>query len=414
MFKPLALYVGLRYTRSRKKTHFVSFISMTSMLGIGMGVMVLITVLSVMNGFDEEIHKRFFGMAPEITVTGADEFIPNWQDVTKKLQAAPGVKAAAPFVGGQGLLTYDGQVSPVMLSGILPEQEDKLIHLKDKLLLGDMNKLPHFGMILGRGLADNLGVMIGDKVTVMVPKATVTPAGMEPRFKRFTVVGIFSAGAGFNFDSKLAFIYLNDAQKLMQVGDAVTGIKLRTHDAYTALPLTDKLERELGEDYRVSNWTQQFGAFFQAVKMEKTMMFLILLLIIAVAAFNLVSSLVMLVNDKQSDIAILRTMGATPRFILSVFVVQGMLVGMLGTLIGLVAGLILASNATDLVNILQSFFDVQVLSSNVYFVDYLPSKILYSDVLHVCAAALFMSFIATIYPAWRASKTVITEALHHE
>jgi lipoprotein-releasing system permease protein len=414
MFKPLALYVGLRYTRSRKKTHFVSFISLTSMLGIGMGVMVLITVLSVMNGFDEEIHKRFFGMAPEITVTGADNFIQNWQDLTKKLQAMPSVKAAAPFVGGQGLLTFEGQVSPVMLSGILPEEENNLIHLDDKLLLGDINKLPHFGMILGRGLADTLGVMVGDKVTVMVPKATVTPAGMEPRFKRFTVVGIFSAGAGFNFDSKLAFIYLDDAQKLMQLGDAVSGIKLRTHDTYAALPLTDKLELELGEDYRLSNWSQQFGAFFQAVKMEKTMMFLILLLIIAVAAFNLVSSLVMLVNDKQSDIAILRTMGATPRFILSVFVVQGMLVGMLGTLIGLVAGLLLAYNATDIVNALQALFHVQVLSSSVYFVDYLPSKILFSDVVKVCSVALAMSFMATIYPAWRASKTVITEALHHD
>ncbi len=414
MFKPLALYVGLRYTRSRKKTHFVSFISLTSMLGIGMGVMVLITVLSVMNGFDEEIHKRFFGMAPEITVTGADDVIQDWQDLTSKLQSLPGVKAAAPFVGGQGLLTYDGQVSPVMLSGILPEQENKLIHLQDKLLLGDMNQLPHFGMLLGRGLADSLGVMVGDKVTVMVPKATVTPAGMEPRFKRFTVIGIFSAGSGFNFDSKLAFIYLNDAQKLLQLGDAVTGVKLRTDDAYAALPLSETIERDLGEDYRVSNWSQQFGAFFQAVKMEKTMMFLILLLIIAVAAFNLVSSLVMLVNDKQSDIAILRTMGATPRFILSVFVVQGMLVGMLGTLIGLVAGLLLAYNATDIVNALQALFDVQVLSSNIYFVDYLPSKILFSDVVKVCSIALAMSFTATIYPAWRASKTVITEALHHD
>jgi len=384
------------------------------MLGIGMGVMVLITVLSVMNGFDEEIHKRFFGMAPEITVTGADDVIQNWQELTNTLQAMPGVKAAAPFVGGQGLLTYDGQVSPVMLSGILPEEENKLIHLKDKLLLGDMNQLPHFGMLLGRGLADSLGVMLGDKVTVMVPKATVTPAGMEPRFKRFTVIGIFSAGAGFNFDSKLAFIYLNDAQKLMQLGDAVTGVKLRTDDAYVALPLSETIEHDLGEDYRVSNWSQQFGAFFQAVKMEKTMMFLILLLIIAVAAFNLVSSLVMLVNDKQSDIAILRTMGATPRFILSVFIVQGMLVGMLGTLMGLVAGLLLAYNATDIVNALQALFDVQVLSSNIYFVDYLPSKILFSDVVKVCSIALTMSFVATIYPAWRASKTVITEALHHD
>jgi len=414
MFKPLALYIGLRYTRARKKTHFVSFISLTSMLGIGMGVMVLITVLSVMNGFDEEIHQRFFDMAPEMTVTGSDDLIQDWQVVAKKLKATPGIKAAAPFVGGQGLLTYDGQVSPVMLTGILPEEEKYITNLDEKLVLGDLNKLPHFGMVLGRGLADNLGVMVGDKVTVMVPKATVTPAGMEPRFKRFTVVGIFSAGAGFNFDSKLAFIYLNDAQKLLQLGDAVSGIKLRINDIYAALPLTDKLERELGEDYRVGNWTQQFGAFFQAVKMEKTMMFLILLLIIAVAAFNLVSSLVMLVNDKQADIAILRTMGATPGFILSVFVVQGMLVGLLGTLIGLVAGLLLAYNATDLVNALQSLFNMHVLSSSVYFVDYLPSKILCSDVIKVCSVALCMSFIATIYPAWRASRTVITEALRHE
>lgn len=414
MFKPLALYVGLRYTRSRKKTHFVSFISLTSMLGIGMGVMVLITVLSVMNGFDEEIHKRFFGMAPEITVTGANDAIQDWQELTKKLQKKPGVKAAAPFVEGQGLLTFDGQVSPVMLSGILPEEENKLIHLDDKLLLGDINKLPHFGMILGRGLADMLGVMVGDNVTLMVPKATVTPAGMEPRFKRFTVVGIFSAGTGFNFDSKLAFIYLHDAQKLMQLGDAVSGIKLRTYDTYAALPLTDHLQFELGDDYRLSNWSHQFGAFFQAVKMEKTMMFLILILIIAVAAFNLVSSLVMLVNDKQSDIAILRTMGATPRFILSVFVVQGMLVGMLGTGMGLVAGLMLAYHATDIVNALQLLFNVQVLSSSVYFVDYLPSKILLPDVVKVCSVAMTMSFVATVYPAWRASKTVITEALHHD
>jgi lipoprotein-releasing system permease protein len=414
MFKPLALYVGLRYTRARKKTHFVSFISLTSMLGIGMGVMVLITVLSVMNGFDEEIHKRFFGMAPEITVTGQDGELPEWQAIADKLKNIPGVEAVAPFVAEQGLLTYDGQVSPVMLTGVLPEQESNLTHLDEKLLLGDLSRMKHFGMVLGRGLADTLGVMVGDKVTVMIPKATVTLVGMEPRFKRFTVVGIFSAGTGFNFDSKLAFLHMDDAQKLMQLGDAVSGLKLRISDVYDAPRLTDEIDRMLGEGYRVGNWTEQFGAFFQAVKMEKTMMFMILLLIIAVAAFNLVSSLVMLVNDKQADIAILRTMGATPRFILGIFVFQGMLIGMLGTLIGLGAGVLLASNATDIVNALQAFLGVQVLSSNIYFVDYLPSKILCSDLLKVCGIALGMSFIATLYPAWRASRTVITEALHHE
>lgn len=414
MFKPLALFIGLRYTRARKKTHFVSFISLTSMLGIGMGVMVLITVLSVMNGFDKEIHSRFFGMAPEITISADEGGLYDWQAIAKQVSVVPQVMAASPFVAEQGLITFDGQVSPVMLTGISAEDEKGVTHLDEKLLLGDLKNLPHFGMVMGRGLAETLGIMVGDKVTVMIPKATVTIAGMEPRFKRFTVVGIFSAGSGFNFDSKLAFIDLADAQKFMQLDDAVTGIKLRINDIYQAPALTDTLQRLLGDGYSVDNWTGQFGAFFQAVKMEKTMMFFILLLIIAVAAFNLVSSLVMLVNDKQADIAILRTMGATPGFILSTFIVQGMLVGIVGTFIGLVAGLLLAYNVTDIVNSLQNFFGVQFLSSNVYFVDYLPSHILLSDILKVCAAAFGMSFIATLYPAWRASQTVITEALHHE
>jgi len=414
MFKPLALFIGLRYTRARKKNYFVSFISLSSMLGIGMGVMVLITVLSVMNGFDAEIHKRFFGMAPEITVSGRNGKIANWQQLKEKLVSMPGVKAVAPFVGGQGLLTYDGQVLPLILTGVLPEEEEQITHLQDKMLIGNVADLNHFGIILGRGIADNLGVMMNDKITIMIPQATVTPAGMVPRFKRFTVKGVFTAGTGFNFDTKLAFINLADAQKLMQLGDDVTGLKLKIADVYQAPALSEALAEKLGEDYQVDNWTQQYGAFFQAVKMEKTMMFLILLLIIAVAAFNLVSSLVMVVNDKQAEIAILRTIGATPGRILWIFIVQGMLVGFVGTAIGVVSGLLLASNATMIVNAIQSFFGVHVLSSSIYFVDYLPSKILFRDVYQVSIAALFMSFLATIYPAWRASKTVIAEALHYE
>lgn len=414
MFKPLALFIGLRYTRAKKRNHFVSFISLSSMLGIGLGVMVLITVLSVMNGFDSEIHKRFFGMAPEITVSGKNGKISDWRALETRLKTTPGVKAIAPYVGGQGLLTREGQVLPIILTGVDPIQEQTVTHLKEKMLAGDLSDLKNFGIILGRNLADNLGVFIGDKVTIMIPQATVTPAGMIPRFKRFTVVGVFSAGTGFNFDAKLAFINLTDAQKLLQMGNDITGLKMKIDNIYKAPAMTDQLAAQLGEDYDVGNWTQQFGAFFQAVKMEKTMMFLILLLIIAVAAFNLVSSLVMVVNDKQAEIAILRTIGATPRKILWIFIVQGMMVGVIGTLIGLIGGLILASNATTIVNKLQSLFNTQILSSNVYFVDYLPSKILVSDLWQVCAVALFMSFLATIYPAWRASKTVIAEALHYE
>lgn len=414
MFKPLPLFIGLRYMRAKKKNHFVSFISLSSMLGIGMGVMVLITVLSVMNGFDDEIHKRFFGMAPEITVSGQNGKISNWKALEQRLKGTPGVKAIAPYVGGQGLLTHEGQVLPVVLTGILPEQEQDVTHLKDKLLVGDITGLDHFGIILGRGLAMSLGAMVGDKVTVMIPEATVTPAGMIPRFKRFTVRGVFSAGTGFNFDTKLAFIHMADAQKLMQLGDDITGLKMKIDNVYMAPVMSEQLEKTLGEHYQVGNWTEQFGAFFQAVKMEKTMMFLILLLIIAVAAFNLVSSLVMVVNDKQAEIAILRTIGATPGTILWIFIVQGMMVGFVGTLLGLVGGVVLAINATTIVNGLQSLFNVQVLSSSIYFVDYLPSKILLSDLCLVCAMAMLMSFIATIYPAWRASKTVIAEALHYE
>lgn len=414
MFKPLALYIGLRYTRSRKKNHFVSFISLSSMLGIGLGVMVLITVLSVMNGFDTEIHKRFFGMAPEITVKGPDDKLGDWPAMAARLALEPGVKAVAPFVGVQGLITHEGQVLPLVLTGILPEKEAQITHLKDKLLAGSLDDLHDFGIILGKGLADRLGLLIGDKVSVMIPQATVTPAGMIPRFKRFTVTGVFTAGTGFNFDTSLAFINLLDAQKLLQLGQDVSGIKMKINNVYQAPEISQQLSEKLGPEYQVGNWTQQFGAFFQAIKMEKTMMFLILMLIIAVAAFNLVSSLVMVVNDKQAEIAILRTIGATPATILCIFIVQGMMVGIAGTALGIAGGVLLASNATAIVNSLQNFFQIQVLSSSIYFVDYLPSRIEFRDLWEICVMALSMSFLATVYPAWRASRTIIAEALHYE
>lgn len=414
MFKPLSLFIGLRYVRAKKRNHFVSFIAFSSMLGIALGVTVLITVLSVMNGFDDEIHKRFFGMAPEVTVSNWKGKIDKWQDLEQRLKKMEGVKASGPYVSGQGLVSHYGQVLPVLLMGIEPLAEQKVSQLKDKLVIGNLNGLKDFKIILGQNLAQKLGVTMGDKVTIMIPQATVTPAGIAPRFKRFVVGGVFSAGPGFNFDSQIAFINLHDAQKLMQLGEGVSGIKLKLDDVYKAPLLSDQILSELGESYDVGNWTQQLGAFFQAVKMEKTMMFLILMLIIAVAAFNLVSSLVMVVNDKQAEIAILRTIGATPKKILWIFIVQGMMIGFIGTLLGLIGGIIVASNATAIVNSVQSFFNVQLMSSNVYFVDYLPSKIEWVDLGQVCGIALLMSFLATLYPAWRASKTLIVEALQYE
>lgn len=414
MFKPLAVFIGLRYTRSKKKNQFVSFISFSSMLGIGLGVMVLITVLSVMNGFDTEIHRRFFGMTPEITLTGREGVLTQWQEVRAQLEKNTAIRSVAPFVSVQSLLTYEGQVLPVMLMGILPELEEDITHLQHKMVIGHLKNLSPFGIVLGQSLAEQLGVMVGESLTVMIPEATVTPAGMIPRFKRFTVKGIFSAGNGFNFDTKLAFIHLKDAQKMLHLGEEVSGLKIKIKDIYQAKTLSLMISKQFGDRLAVENWTDSFGAFFQAVKMEKNMMFLILLLIIAVAAFNLVSSLVMVVNDKQSEIAILRTIGATPAFILRIFMIQGMLVGVLGTLFGVSSGLLVATHTTAIVNALQSFFGVHILSSSIYWVDYLPSVILWADIWKVSVMALLMSFLATLYPAWRASKTVIAEALHYE
>lgn len=416
MFKPLALCIGLRYTRSKRGNRFISFISLTSMLGIALGVAVLITVLSVMNGFDEQIHKRFFGMAPQLTVTSFDGRLQNWQPLLKTVQQTPGITGGAPFVGGQGLLSAAGQNLPAIVTGIAPQQESKITQLASSMTHGKLSDLKpgRFGIILGRGLARRLALNIGDKVTVMIPQTTVSPIGIQPRFKRFTLVGIFSAGSGFGFDDRIAYIHIRDAQTLFILGKAISGLHLTVRDIYQAPQLSSQLEMRLPDEISVANWTEQFGAFFKAVKMEKTMMFIILLLIVAVAAFNLVSSLVMIVNDKQSDIAILRTFGALPRTILATFIVQGSLVGIIGTLLGTVGGILLALNATDIVNWAQQFFNVQWVSSNIYFVDFLPSKLDLKDVMRVCSIAFFMSFLATIYPAWRASRIQPAEALRYD
>lgn len=414
MIKPLSLAISLRYTRARKKSYFVSFISLVSMIGIALGVMVLITVLSVMNGFDKEIHQRFFSMAPEITVSNYNGKLKNWQATAQKIDALAPVVGSAPFVGGQGMLTFGGRISPVIVTGILPEKEKQIIDLKSKLVEGNLVGLDKFGIVLGQGLAQTLGVYVGDKITLMIPQASVTVAGMLPRFKRFTVVGVFRAGSGFNFDSKLAFINLKNAQTLFQLGEAVSGVRVKIKDVYQAPALSLQLKELLGDSYQVGNWTHQFGAFFKAIKMEKTMMFLILLLIVAVAAFNLVSSLVMVVKDKQAEIAILRTLGAPPSMIMLVFLFQGALVGLIGTGIGLILGLLLAANATEIVNYLQQFFGSSIISSNVYFVDFLPSEIQLMDVINVCLLSSAMSFIATLYPAYKASKTQVVEALRYD
>jgi lipoprotein-releasing system permease protein len=386
------------------------------MMGIALGVAVLITVLSVMNGFDQEIRSRIFGMANQVTVSSISGSITHWEALEADLTHYPGVTGVAPFVSGQGILVSQGLTHPVMLTGISPARETKVSMISQKMVTGSFANLTSgsFGIILGAKLAASLGVGIGDKVTLLIPSATITPLGVMPRFKVFKVVGIFQIGNGFGFDSELAFLHLQDAQNLFQLGNAVTGLRLKLTDLYAAPGISQALSNKLPPNYAITNWTQDYGSLVHAIALEKTMMFLILLLLIAVAAFNLVSTLVMVVTDKRADIAILRTLGATPRTILAIFMVQGTIVGLVGTLLGVIGGVILALNATQMVNFIETAFHVQLLSSDVYYVNFLPSQLAWPDVFHISIAALAMSLVATLYPAWRAARTQPAEALRYE
>lgn len=416
MFRPAALFIGLRYTRAKRRNHFISFISVVSMVGIALGVATLITVLSVMNGFDREIQKRVFSMVPPMTISSVSGTVSGWESLEKSLMQFQHVKATAPFVAGEVLLNFSNTVQPALINGILPEQQKNVIEVGEKMVKGKLSDLKagRFGIVIGENLAQVLNINVGEKITVVTPQVTMSPAGMLPRYKQFTVVGIFRAGGGFGFDRGLAFMHFTDAQKLMGIGQNATGIYINLDNVYAAPRLAEDFLLQLTPSATITTWADQFGEFFHAVKLEKTMMFLILILIIAVAAFNLVSTLMMVVSEKESDIAILRTFGATPNMIMGIFIVQGALVGIMGTLFGVLFGVLLAWNATSIVNWLEAVFHTQFLSSNVYFVNYLPSQIQMGDIVTIAAASLFLSLIATIYPAWRASKTDPVESLRYE
>jgi lipoprotein-releasing system permease protein len=415
MIRPLELFIGLRYTRAKRRNHFISFISLASMLGTALGVTALITVLSVMNGFGEELRGRILSVAAHVTVTGYGGNLTDWQSVQEKAAVNEGVLGSAPYVLAQGLLTVHGKSSGVMVRGILPKQENSVSSLGESMKGGKLEVLTagEYRIILGQELAFSLGVWVGDKVTLMAPQASVTAAGILPRMKRFTVSGVFEAGM-YEYDSGLVLIDMADAQTLYRLGDDVSGLRLKLDDIDAAPLFSLDLAKQLGSDYRVRNWTQEHVSFFRALKIEKNVMFVILMLIVAVAAFNLVSTLVMVVTDKQADIAILRTLGMSPANIMSVFVYQGTIIGFIGTLLGLLGGISLALNVSTIVGAIESFFQVQFMPPDLYYISGFPSRLDWNDVTVIGILSFVMSVLATIYPAWRASRTMPAEALRYE
>lgn len=414
MFRPLSLYVGLRYTAAKRRNHFISFISMTSMIGLMLGVAVLIIVLSVMNGFDRELKQRILGMVPHAVIRGADDVLDNWQAVDEAVTENPHIIAAAPFVQGQGMVTGHGNVRGVALNGILPDQEREVSIIEKHMIEGSLDDLKsgEFGIIVGQLLANSLRLGVGDRVTVVLPEASITPAGVLPRLKRFTVKGIFSVGA--ELDGNYTLIHMDDAAKLMRTNGLAQGVRLLVDDLFRAPMVAEQAALSLGGRYYVSDWTRTHGNLFQAIRMEKTMIGLLLMFIVAVAAFNIVSTLVMVVTDKTSDIAILRTMGATPGRIMRIFIVQGAVIGIVGTLVGTVLGVLGAYNISGFIGWLEGVLGHKFLNADVYFISYLPSQLQWVDVAIISSAGLAMSLLATIYPAWRASRVEPAEALRYE
>ena len=415
MFRPLEVYIGLRYTRAKRRNHFISFISLTSMLGIALGVTALITVLSVMNGFERELRHRILGMASHATISGVDGTLPGWAPLVEKTREHSEVIGVAPYIQGEAMLNRGGAVRGALVRGVLPDAEPEVSDIDRFMEEGSMGSLQsgEYNVILGVGLAAALGARVGTKVTLIAPQATVTPAGVLPRLRRFTVTGIFRVDHG-QFDTALAVTHLDDAAKLFQLSDRVSGLRIKLQDMDDAPRISKELALSFGGRYWVRDWTQHNANFFRALKTEKTVMFVILTLIVAVAAFNIVSTLVMVVTDKEADIAILRTLGTSPASVMMIFFVQGTLIGLIGTLLGMIGGVMLATNVETVVPAIEAFFNTKFLPPDIYYISEVPSDMRWPDVFLISGVAFVMSMVATIYPAWRASRTQPAEALRYE
>jgi lipoprotein-releasing system permease protein len=413
--RPFELFVGLRYTRAKRRTHFISFISFISMIGIALGIWALITVMSVMNGFEKEIRSRILGAAAHIQVLAGDNGLADWESVAAAARRNPQVAGVAPFTQAQGLLSTGSAVRGVYVRGIVPEYEAQVAEFGQHMRAGRIEDLQPggFGIVIGVGIARALGLRPGDRVTLISPQGQVTPAGLMPRLKQFTVVGIFALDHN-EFDSALALIRMEDAQVLYRMDHTVSGVRLKIRDVDAAPRVGREIARDMPPESYVTDWTQQNVNYFRAIQIEKRMMFIILTLIIAVAAFNLVSTLVMAVTDKHPDIAILRTLGASPGSIMQIFVVQGIVIGLVGTLIGVVGGVLTALNIDTVVPFIEHTFRFEILSREVYYISELPSDLHLGDVAWVTIVSLALSLVATLYPSWRAARVNPAEALRYE
>ena len=412
---PYELFIGLRYTRAKRRNHFISFISLISLMGITLGMTALITVMSVMNGFQEEVRSRILGVASHVQVSGMDGNLRDWPRTADEVVKHPSVQAAAPYVSAQGMLSYNQVVQGVLVRGVLPELEDDVADFAKMMVSGELDDLVpgEFGMVIGMELARSLGAFRGDKIVLISPQGQVTPAGILPRLKQFTVTGIFEAGH-FEYDSGLVLIHMADAQKLYRMPDSVSGVRLKLNDMFDAPQVVRELSTMVSVDSYISDWTRQHANYFRAIQIEKRMLSLILALIIAVAAFNIVSTLVMAVTDKQSDIAILRTLGASPRSIMKIFIVQGTFIGVFGTILGLIGGVLLAYNVGEVVAFIEWVFNVQFLSREIYYISEIPTDPQLADIVTVASVSFILSLLATIYPSYRASKVNPVEALRYE
>jgi lipoprotein-releasing system permease protein len=413
--QPYELFIGLRYSRAKRRNHFVSVISLTSIVGMALGITVLISVMSVMNGFQKEIRERILGVVSHVQISGINSRLDDWRKVAEEAKKHPQVVAAAPYISEQALLSFEQAVKGAAVRGILPEYENQVVDLDRHMKSGQLASLRpgEFGIVLGVDLARALGVMVGDKLLLIAPQGQVTPAGILPRLKQFTVVGIFDVGH-YEYDAGLALIHLEDAQKLYRMDHQVSGVRLRLKDLYQAPQAARELAGMLSAEAYVSDWTRINANFYRAVQIEKRMMFFVVILIVAVAAFNIVSTLVMAVTDKQSEIAILRTLGAPPGSIMKIFIVQGTLIGVIGTLLGLAGGIALALNIDVVVPFIEHLIGVKFLAKDVYYISELPSEVQFMDVAVIAVVSFALCLLATLYPSWRAARVNPAEALRYE